>query len=225
MSMYFADTAGQEQHPSKQVSKVAIVGLLHVALGYAFIHGLAERTFEMPQVVEDVFIIVPPKVTPPPAPPEPPKAKPKTVTPPKVLVPPPEVEVEPQVEPEQVIQADVMQEPVPMAEPSTQGEAAPSTDSSANGTMRTAVFAEGCATPEYPARAARNGETGTVQLALLVGADGRVSSSRVSKSSGSRDLDRAAVQALSLCKFQPAVNNGQAEAGWATIDYVWKLEG
>ena len=222
MSMYFADTAGHE-NPSKKMSKVAVVGLVHVVLGYALIQSIGARHFEMPKIVDDMITLVPPKIVPPP--PEPPKAKPKTVTPPKALVPPPEVEVEPQVEPEQMIQAEVMQEPVPMAEPSTQGEAAPSTNSSANGTMRTAVLSEGCATPEYPARAARNGDTGTVRLALLVGADGRVTSSRVSQSSGSRDLDRAAVQALTLCKFQPAINTGQAEAGWASIDYVWKLEG
>lgn len=224
MSMYFADTAGHDK-PSKKMSKVAVVGLVHVVLGYGLIHSISDRHIVMPKLVDDMITLVPPKMEPPPPPPEPPKAKPKTVSPPKALVPPPEIEVEPQVEPEQTIQAEVMQEQVPMAEPSTQGDAAPSTNSSADGTMRTAVFAEGCATPEYPVRAARNGETGTVRLALLVGADGRVSSSRVSKSSGSRDLDRAAVQALSLCKFQPAVNNGQAEAGWAQIDYVWKLEG
>lgn len=222
MSMYFADTAGQE-NPSKKMSKVAVVGLVHVVLGYGLFHSLSERPIALPNIVDEMITLVPPKIVPPPPPPEPPKVQPKTVTPPKALVPPVEVEVEPQVEPEQVIQAEVMQESVPMAEPSTQGDAAPSTNSSADGTMRTAVFAEGCATPEYPARAARNGETGTVQLALLVGADGRVTSSRVSKSSGSRDLDRAAVQALTLCKFQPAINNGQAEAGWAQIAYVWTL--
>ncbi|HYE40959.1 MAG TPA: TonB family protein [Ramlibacter sp.] len=223
MSMYFADTASQE-NPSKKMSKVAVVGLVHVVLGVGLFQGLSERPIVMPDMVEEMITLVPPKIVPPPPPPEPPKVQPKTVTPPKALVPQVEVEVEPLVEPEQAIQAEVMQESVPMAEPSTQGDAAPSTNSSADGTMRTAVFAEGCATPEYPARAARNGETGTVELALLVGADGRVTSSRVSKSSGSRDLDRAAVKALTLCKFQPAVNNGQAEAGWAQIAYVWTLK-
>lgn len=221
--MHFADTGPDT---ASKVSKIAIVGLVHVVLGYGLIHSIQNRHVSMPKIVDMMVEIVPPAIKPPPPPPEPPKAKPKTVTPPKVLVPPPEVEVEPQVEPEQVIQAEVMQEVAP-AEPASQGDVAPATDSAAsgNGTMRTAVFAEGCATPEYPARAARNGDQGTVRLALLVGADGRVTSSRVAKSSGSRDLDRAAVQALSLCKFQPAVNNGQAEAGWAQMDYVWRLEG
>ena len=54
--------------------------------------------------------------------------------------------------------------------------------------------------------------------------DGRVQDSRIQSSSGSRELDRAAVNALSLCKFQPAMNGGTAEAGWAQLAYVWTLE-
>lgn len=224
MTMHFADTGPDNK---SKASKLAVVGLVHVVLGYGLIQSInGAGLVEMPKIVESMVELIPPKMVPPPPPPEPPKVTPKTVTPPKALVPPPEVVVEPQVEPEQTIQADVMQDVVPPpAVASSQGEAAPSTDSNSTGTMRTAVFSEGCATPDYPTRAARNGESGTVRLALLVGADGRVTSSRISQSSGSRDLDRAAMQALSLCKFQPAVNNGQAEAGWAQIDYIWKLEG
>jgi protein TonB len=55
-------------------------------------------------------------------------------------------------------------------------------------------------------------------------ADGRVSSSRIEQSSGSRDLDRAAINVLTLCRFKPATNNGVAEAGWARLAFVWKLD-
>jgi protein TonB len=107
------------------------------------------------------------------------------------------------------------------------GPAAPPTPRNANpGQMRTAVFADAnsCALPTYPARAVRDGESGTTMLALLVGADGRVTSARVQHSSGSRELDRAALQALSLCKFKPATNDGVPEAGWAQLAYVWTLD-
>jgi protein TonB len=92
--------------------------------------------------------------------------------------------------------------------------------------MGSAVLAnaDGCAKPDYPVNAARNGDTGTVTLALLVGADGRVQNAKVQKSSGHRELDRAALNALSLCQFKPAMNNGVAEAGWGQIAYVWTLE-
>jgi protein TonB len=63
-----------------------------------------------------------------------------------------------------------------------------------------------------------------VTLALLVGTDGRVTSSRIQKSSGFRELDRAAVNALSQCQFKPAMNNGVPEAGWGQIAYAWVLD-
>jgi protein TonB len=51
-----------------------------------------------------------------------------------------------------------------------------------------------------------------------------VTSSRIQHSSGYRDLDKAAVNALSMCQFKPAMNNGTPEAGWAQLAYVWTLE-
>jgi protein TonB len=92
--------------------------------------------------------------------------------------------------------------------------------------MHTAVLADAnaCALPAYPKSAIRNEETGTTTLALLVGTDGRVTSARVDQSSGYRELDRAAVQALSLCQFKPATSNGAPEAGWAKLAYVWRLD-
>src|SRR5690606_7339835 len=90
--------------------------------------------------------------------------------------------------------------------------APPATPASAAGQMGSAVLAnaDGCAKPDYPLNAARNGDTGTVTLALLVGPDGRVQDARVQKTSGHRELDRAALNALSLCQFKPAMNNGVA---------------
>jgi protein TonB len=113
--------------------------------------------------------------------------------------------------------------------PAQSAPAAPATPGAASnnaGQMHTAVFADasGCDLPDYPAAAARRGDAGTTTLALLVGADGRVGSARVEHSSGSRDLDRAAINALSLCKFKPATNNGVPQASWAKLAYAWKLD-
>lgn len=47
-------------------------------------------------------------------------------------------------------------------------------------------------TPPYPAEARRRGQQGTVQLQIVFGADGRVTSATVGRSSGFSDLDRAA---------------------------------
>lgn len=95
---------------------------------------------------------------------------------------------------------------------------------SASQAPRNAVIAEArsCAPPPYPLNAYRNGETGTVLLSLLVGTDGHVVESKVKKSSGWPDLDKAARKALSLCKFKPAEN--QTEPAWASLAYVWSID-
>jgi TonB family protein len=89
---------------------------------------------------------------------------------------------------------------------------------------RTAVIADArsCVAPPYPINAYRNGQAGTVLLALLVASDGRVVESKVQKSSGSSELDKAARNALSLCKFKPA--EGQTEPSWANLSYVWSID-
>ncbi|UUZ56665.1 energy transducer TonB [Massilia sp. H-1] len=46
--------------------------------------------------------------------------------------------------------------------------------------------ARDCVLPEYPKNALRNGDTGTVSLALLIGTNGQVTESRIQKSSGFR---------------------------------------
>jgi protein TonB len=88
----------------------------------------------------------------------------------------------------------------------------------------TVASAGNCPVPNYPANSARNGDTGTVGLALLIAPDGHVADSRVTTSSGFRELDRAAVAALSSCKFKPATTNGVPESAWGKIAYVWTLE-
>jgi protein TonB len=81
-----------------------------------------------------------------------------------------------------------------------------------------------CVRPDYPARAARNGDTGTVSLALLIGVDGKVTDAKIKQTSGFKELDRAAISALSMCKFKPATTNGVAEPAWGQIAYVWSLD-
>ena len=85
------------------------------------------------------------------------------------------------------------------------------------------VDANACAKPDYPKTSLRNGDTGTVQLALLIGADGKVADSRIERSSGFRDLDRAAQAGLSLCKFKPGTVDGVPQQSWTRMQYVWSL--
>jgi protein TonB len=151
------------------------------------------------------------------------------LAPPDVFVPTVEVDVAPPPDPAPLRATTTEPEPSPFpftpSEPVPQAQPA-ATPSANAGQMRTAVFADAnaCALPDYPARAIRDGATGTTTLALLVGPDGRVSSARVEHSSGSKDLDKAAVNALSLCRFKPATSNGVPESAWASLAYVWKLD-
>jgi protein TonB len=209
-----------------KATKLAVVAGIHVLLGVALIHSINTRHVQMPKIAEDLLVMIQPEVPPPPPPPPPePRPMPK-VAPPEIVAPKVEVETPPPQDPPQ-LQTTTEADPAP-AQPTAQvqAEAPPAQPTDNSGAMRTAVLADpnGCAKPNYPAAAARNGETGTVTLALLVGTDGKVSSSRVQKSSGHRELDRAAVNALSMCRFKPATNNGAPEAGWAQIAYVWTLE-
>lgn len=81
-----------------------------------------------------------------------------------------------------------------------------------------------CEPPKYPKAALMNEETGTVSMGFLVAADGKVVESKVEKSSGSKSLDKAALSALSLCKFKPGSKDGKPDQLWAKVDFVWKLE-
>ena len=208
-----------------KASKFAVVAAVHVAVGVLFVHSLNTRHISLSRLQDQVLVLIEPQTTPPPPPAEPPTPMP-TLAPPDVFVPKVEVDVAPPPEPAPV-KATSVPDPQP-ARPAV-ADPPPPAQAPANanpGQMRTAVFADanGCALPAYPRSAILNEETGTTMLALLVGPDGRVTAARVQHTSGYRDLDHAAIQALSLCRFKPATSNGVAEAGWAQLAYVWKLD-
>jgi protein TonB len=210
---------------SSKATKFMLIAGLHVALGTLFVHSLSTRKISL-TLPEPVLVMLTPDRPTPPPPPEPPKPT-HELAPPEIVT--PKLEVPVVTPPEPTVRAAVETDtpPQPAMPASVAPEGPPATTPGTNtGQMHSAVFADanGCALPDYPSSAARNGETGTTTLALLVGTDGRVGSARIQQSSGSRVLDRAALNALSLCKFKPAINNGVAEAGWAQLAYVWKLD-
>ena len=79
--------------------------------------------------------------------------------------------------------------------------------------------------PTYPISALRDGITGTVELELLVGTDGRVLDVQITHSSGNRELDRAArEQVLRSWRFQPAMRNGIAVQSLGRVPIVFSLD-
>lgn len=211
--------------PGGKAGKFALVAGLHALVAVGVMNAMNSKTISLPALLDDKIVWMQPEVPPAP-PPEPPQPQVK-ISKPEIVVPKQEIDTTPPLM-EDLVQASTEADPMPEPAPPSQSDAAPAPPSANSnpGEMRSAVLAnaDGCAKPSYPVNAARNGETGTVTLALMVGTDGRVQGSRVQQSSGSRELDRAAVNALSLCQFKPAMQAGVAEAGWAQIAYVWTLE-
>jgi periplasmic protein TonB len=197
----------------RRLTGVVIVGILHLALIYALVTGLARQV---------VAAIVPPletkiieEVKPPPADRPPPPPPPKLTAPPPPFIPPPEVRIETPQQIQNTITAvssvkPAVEAPMPRA----------------SGPSRTAavVEASSCAKPDYPPASLRAQESGIVVLAFLIGTDGLVQDSRVERSSGYRRLDEAARKGLGLCKFRPATLDGRPEQAWARIEYEWKIE-
>jgi protein TonB len=76
---------------------------------------------------------------------------------------------------------------------------------------------------EYPKASLINEEQGNVSMSFLVAADGNVVESKLEKSSGYKNLDKAAIKALSACKFKPGTKDGSVAQTWTKVDYSWKL--
>jgi len=210
------------KNPSKNVVGISVVVVLHVFIVYALLTGLARKVVEVIQQPVETKIIEEIKPPPPPPPPDKPlPPPPKSVAPPPPFVPPPEVKV--QAPPQDDVIAAVTNVnpptndlPTSVAQPSTSGVAGPAHTS--------ARIAGNCEKPEYPRTSLRNEEEGTVEIRMTIGMDGSVVESSVAKSSGFKDLDRAALKALSLCHFKPAMADGKPVQSSTSIPYVWKLE-
>ncbi|WP_426174988.1 energy transducer TonB [Massilia sp. TWR1-2-2] len=97
------------------------------------------------------------------------------------------------------------------------------TASSAFAAEVAATFDSKSCKAEYPKASLMNEEEGNVQVAFLVSADGTVVDSKIEKTSGHKNLDKAAVKGLSACKFKPGTKDGAPAQTWAKVDYVWKL--
>jgi protein TonB len=76
---------------------------------------------------------------------------------------------------------------------------------------------------DYPKASLMNEEQGEVALSFLVSPDGHVLDSKIEKSSGYKNLDKAAIKGISACKFKPGTKDGAPAQTWTKVDYVWKL--
>ena len=76
---------------------------------------------------------------------------------------------------------------------------------------------------QYPESARRRGDTGTVVVRALIGADGRVDSVAIEQGSGSRVLDQAGLRAVKHARFNPYRENGITQAVYTLIPIAFTL--
>jgi len=214
-----------EKSTGKNFTGITIVVLLHLLVAYGIVTGLGKRLVSKMIAPVETKIIEevkppPPKELPPPPPP------PEMKAPPPPFIPPVEVNVQQPPPPNNTIANATNVKPA-----TTELQKAPPAPPAAppgpakTGVRTAAVVDFGtCAKPEWPKSSLRNEETGTVTLSFLIAADGRVADSKVVKSSGFRDLDKAAVAGITKCRFKPGTVDGVPQEGWQQMQYVWTLE-
>ncbi|MGK5024408.1 energy transducer TonB [Janthinobacterium sp. RB2R34] len=211
----------------KNYTGIVVVVVLHLLAAYGMVTGLGKRLVtKMMDPVETKIIEEvkppPPKDLPPPPPP------PETKAPPPPFIPPVEVNVQQPPPPQNVIANTSQVKPTTteLAPPAPPAQPAPAAPPGPAKSVRTAAVVDFsvCEKPQYPKSSQRNEETGVVTLSFLIGVDGKVADSKIVKSSGFRDLDKAAVTGISRCTFKPATVDGKPEQGWQQMQYVWSLD-
>lgn len=87
-----------------------------------------------------------------------------------------------------------------------------------------AVFDAAKCRADYPKASLMNEEQGTSSMSFLINPDGSVAESKLEKSSGYKNLDKAAIKSISACKFKPGTKDGAPAQTWTKVDYAWKLD-
>ena len=212
--MAYAD----QEMSGNRIAAIIVVALIHVALGYALITGLAYDAVK--KVVERVTTVdieeeVPEEEIPPP------EEIPDTAPPPIVAPPPPiniapsppTVQTQPTIPPPAPIQRVVPPPapPAPVAPPPPRVQPKAAAPRGNPGSWANAN--------DYPSRALREEREGVTRFSVTVSPDGRVASCQVTGSSGHSDLDDTTCKLIQRRgRFNPATDgNGDPTTGtWAS---------
>ena len=205
--MAYAD----QQMSGNRMVAIVIVALIHILVGYTLVTGLAyEAATKLVERVTTVDVEdepPPPEEEPEEPPPPEDNAPPPPVAPPPPIniatTPPPiqtQAEIPPPAPPAQVIPPPAPPAP-PAPPPPPPSMAQGATPKGQNRWQRRII-------ENYPSRAIRQEEEGTVRMALTIGANGRVSGCSVTGSSGSSTLDNAACKDIRRYgRFNPALDD------------------
>ena len=75
---------------------------------------------------------------------------------------------------------------------------------------------------EYPVDLKNRGVGGTTGVDVLVDEEGIVRNQRVSRRSGYREIDDAALRVARIARFSPATNEGEKVAVWVSLDFTFR---
>lgn len=195
--MAYAD----QEVSGNRIAAFVIVALLHVALGYALVTGLAYEGVK--QLVKKVTTVDIKQDEPKKEPPPPPK---KADAAPPIVAPPPKMNIASVAPPVEIVQTV----PPPVPPPVIVAPAAPAAP--APRVQPKQAVPKGnpgnwATTNDYPTRALREEREGTTGFRVTVGPDGRVTSCSVTSSSGSSDLDEATCSNVTRrARFNPATD-------------------
>ena len=194
--------ADQTMSTRKAVS-IGLVVLLHAALGYAFITGLAYNVIK--KAAQDLKVVdvqdtpPPPEQKPPPPPPE------QKFEPPPIVAPPPLVQT-PSIAPPIV---SVPTPPPPVITPTAPPAPPPppvrtvSKQAGAKGDPAQWVTSD-----DYPPGALREEREGVTKVSWQINEQGRIENCQVVASSGSPDLDETACRVLTRRgRYSPALDD------------------
>ena len=217
--MAYAD----QQMSGNRVIAIILVALIHVALGYALITGLAYSAIK--KAVERVTTVD--IEEPEPEEEEPPPPPPDEIVPPPPVAPPPPINIS--VAPPQIQTVDTPPPPAPvfvrpsLPPPPPPPPPAPSRARGAtpDGLARWSSRIQ----EQYPPRAVRDEVEGRVGVRVTVGPNGRVADCSVTNSSGSSILDDAACAGMrTYARFNPALNAaGEPTNGSYSTTIVYQL--
>ncbi len=216
--------ANRKQMSSNRTAAIVIVALIHIALGYALVTGLAYNVIK--KAAEDLKTFdVEDEPPPPPEEPPPPPEQTNVPPPPQVVAPPPIVRTN--VAPPPIVSTPVAPPPVitPRATPAPPAPPAPPKPVISQAAKARANLTSLFSTDDYPQSAIRNEEQGTTAVRLTISTEGRVTDCSITQSSGSSALDNTTCNVIRRrARYTPAKDqSGNPITGTDTARIRWEL--
>ncbi|CAD6876607.1 energy transducer TonB [Methylomonas fluvii] len=203
-----------------------LIGALTIFIHNTVVDHFSGAAFEQ-EIVEPIKPETKVQITltrpqPKPVPPPPPKVKPQPPKPKVVPLKPPKIQPVPKVVEEAPAPAPVEGPVVDNAPPAPPAPPAPVVEEKITEPVADAAYLHN-PLPEYPEVAQERGWEGKVVMKVHVLPDGTTDSVTVSKSSGQKVLDDAAVKAVLKWSFVPAKRGDTPIARYTTVPFTFKL--